>query len=321
MVSIADQFPEYDLSLPSWLLNAPDEPFDPVDLARRASLEDLRALDPLAHAPSAVDLKLGGRAMESGAVNADVATLFGLFQDEVNAASDSDDTRWTTMRIVGSSRGSVILHLEPLSNEEEPSPDALEIPSGRTFDAALKRVLDLHDNFEEQRAVDIKEVKRPLRAAVRRFVEALDELDATVEASAYTAEGHRRRSALSRNGRQFAVTQFAPVESATVDLIFGELQSVDLTGTIVIKGRGGPRNFPARTTSSGRARRRAPKKFEIRSVPVEMIRSAALLPGRFYGVQVVDRTSKDPMQTKSRDDFEFVGLASLDEVPSELSGE
>lgn len=314
-MSMVERFPDFDLSLPDWLQDAPDTAFEPSDLARRAALQDLRTLDPLAHAPSAVDLHLEGPELKSGAVSSGVAELFGLFQAEVNAASDSDDERWTTMSLVGSSPGSVVLHLAPIAAEEKPTKgETFAIPGGRIFDVAVGRVMDLHETFENQRGIDTKKVKRPLREAARKFIEALDTADVTVRMDVFNSEGSHRRSALGRRGRQFAVTQFAPVESSGVELIFGELQSVDLDGRIVIRGRGGPRAADEVATASGGVKRRRIRKFEISGVPIDQIRAGRLVPGQSYGVEVVDNSAVDPMNTRTRDEFHFLGLASLDAI-------
>lgn len=44
--SIADRFPEYDLTLPAWLADVPDHETitNPTELARTAAAEDLAAL-------------------------------------------------------------------------------------------------------------------------------------------------------------------------------------------------------------------------------------------------------------------------------------
>ena len=321
-MSMAERFPELDLHLPDWLLNAPDDKFDAVELARRASLEDLRSLDPMARLVSAVDLHLSAPAFASGAINSEAAELFGLFQSEVHAASDSGDERWTTLQLVGSSPGSVVLHLAPAEPEDDAgSEPSLAIPVERAFDSALRRVLDLHDRFENEQAIDTKAVKRPLREAARRFVEALVEMEASLDIEVYSAQGRRRRSRLGSQGLRFAARQFELVEHAGVEIVFGELRSVSVDGRIVLYGSGAPRRTPDKTKASGAPKRRRARNYEIRGVPVEFIRSGRLLPGQSYGIQVIDRTTTDSMKTKRRDDFVFEGLASLDQGDGSTEGE
>jgi hypothetical protein len=213
-----------------------------ADVIDEAALESRRYLDPWAHRRPDLDVILRGDAAEHGGITIDLAAEFlAPFNDEIVAAAGKTHPH-TEFRLVGLSRGSTVLHLEPVTEDVAARDQVLPTAVTPAADAVAK-VMDLHDRFETEQPADLiseRTVVGLLKPARDLFAK-LDEHDLEMELRWRAPQGPIRRSRLTGIGRAYAVQLFRTEDRSQTVELEGYVHGVNLSSglTITDKPMGG----------------------------------------------------------------------------------
>jgi hypothetical protein len=209
-----------------------------VDVLDAAALESRQNLDPWAARRADLDVILRGKSAENGGLQLDAAAaVIGPFNDEIHSASERPAPE-TEFRLVGVSRGSAILHLEPVSTPEADS--AMTIPTDSTpVSEAVNAIMDLHDRFEQQ--VSGREIHSRANIKLLRSAKALiDQLNAhglDMEIRWRPPLGQVRRSHLTSSGKRHAAELFEAIDSTITGTLVGYVHGVNLTTGLTLSER------------------------------------------------------------------------------------
>jgi hypothetical protein len=218
-VNVREEFPEYLATHQSDpdLMEA-DEELASAYL-RAATVKSFAKFSP-GLMPAFASIRLFGGQFERSVFDAKAAEVFLRVQREVSAAAGSDQV---ALGVRALAPGSVVLELEPIAPEGDGELGAAPA------EAALVRVLDLHEAVEAGRDADaLAYTGGDLAARLRQLVDMLDKLDAGVEIDLSGSDGRRRRVALTQVGRDHARRLFERAPHPELGMIHGVLASVSL---------------------------------------------------------------------------------------------
>ncbi|WP_407107881.1 hypothetical protein [Rhodococcus aetherivorans] len=231
-MSLRSRFPDVAAKhSPDPDLAVPDE--EPASAYLRAAfLDSVQKFEPDARLEAFANVRLFGRLFADGVFEERAANIFLRLQSEINSAADEDDVDAVRIGFAHIDRGSVVLNLRPVA-PEMPDDDQISVTAPSKLEAALMRVLDLHDAVEagdETRALSA--ARGDLGVRLRQLVESLDEAGAGMEVDLSRSNGARRHSRIGEAGRANARRLFERHRNVDVITLSGVLRTTSTAGKI-----------------------------------------------------------------------------------------
>ncbi|WP_137875459.1 hypothetical protein [Rhodococcus sp. Q] len=281
-MGLADRFPQllHDYQSPDWLdAEDCDDDVDLVSGARRSLAASLQSIEPRMGLSTLISLRIFGEHVENGSLTGDIAFVLPRFQKEIEAALSLDAVRRGIGRIeaVGLREGSTIIDLRPVFPEPAPEGSIGE-DADTEFDFAVRRVLAIHDGFEEGSSPLIwKRGDKELLNAVRMMADDLRTAGVGLEVTAFQHRGDLRRSKLSMTGVMYANEVFKGRQRTTREELGGYTHSISMDGKLVL---------------AARIAKRA-KKHEVVRVPEALIKANQMPLGEYVRVEVDQTITSD----------------------------
>ncbi|NKR75846.1 hypothetical protein GS492_24875 [Rhodococcus hoagii] len=231
-MSLRNRFPAVAVS------HVPDPALTEVDpepastYLRSAFLESVQRFEPDARLDAFAKVRLFGAPFKEGVFDEQAANIFIRLQHEINSAVSKDDLSEVRIGFARLDRGSVVLNLRPVA-PDLPGEDEAPLSAPSKLEAALMKVLDLHDAVEEgddYRAVSAAQGE--LGNRLRQLVESLDAVQAGIEVDLSRSNGVRRRSRFGESGRANARRLFEREPHVEPDTVSGLLRTTSTTGLI-----------------------------------------------------------------------------------------
>lgn len=296
-MSIADRYPDLrDYQLPAWIANAPDTDDDLVKSARIAFLEAVQETSPLAQMPLTLDLRLSGPSTADGAIPDEAMVIASQFAREVREALPGPSSRDLTLDWIGTSEGSAIIHMRPRF-AKGPDADQLAIPQIPEVEAAIQRVLDVHQRLEgEADEASFANERTDLLDRVRQLTESLDDQQLSLDVTALGTQGEVYEATLTARGIRHAKSLFSQREHRpTTDVLEGLVVSTDLEALTIAMRVDGVR-----------------AKAEVHEVPRSLIESGALRAGLNVRITVRTETSSDGAGKQKKQRRTWIDFAGED---------
>lgn len=233
-----DQFPSASERAQRFFASTPEPDALIEDVLDDAYFQAARDMDPTLRRVAELRLRLVGPRVRDGIYDPAVEErLAGPLGKELAAAGDPKMEQ-TRLGLVGISAGSVVLHYRPmvaeLSNEGDQAGLAIT-----PADAAVRRVLRLHDLFErEAPAAEIVRAARENEALLRGargVVETLRDFDLDLSATWWSPSGDMVRSTLTKRGRDHASVMFAKAERDEPEQVWGLVSALDVDGFVTVR--------------------------------------------------------------------------------------
>jgi hypothetical protein len=212
------------------LATTDDEP--PSAYLRAAFLESVQKFEPSARLDAFANVRLFGRLFDSGVFEERAANIFLRLQNEIKSVVEESDIDAVRIGFAHLSHGSVVLNLQPVAPEEA-GDEQLPVSAPSKLEAALMRVLDLHDAVEagdETRV--LSNARGDLGARLRQLIESLDEAGAGIEVDLSRSNGTRRKSKIGETGRANARRMFERQKQVDVVPLSGVLRTTSTSGKI-----------------------------------------------------------------------------------------
>lgn len=207
-----------------------DEP--PSAYLRAALLEGVQKFEPTARLEAFANVRLFGQLFDSGVFEERAANIFLRLQNEINSVVDENDMDAVRIGFANLSHGSVVLNLQPVAPQEA-GDEELPISAPPKLEAALMRVLDLHDAVEAgDEARVLSNANGDLGARLRQLIESLDEAGAGIEVDLSRSNGSRRKSRIGEIGRANARRMFERRKQVDVVTLSGVLRTTSTSGKI-----------------------------------------------------------------------------------------
>jgi hypothetical protein len=225
-----------------FLAGLEDVPDDADEVLFESRVEALRRVVPGAGPQAELRLRLAGPNVRDGFYDAEMeAALADPLRREFAAAAGSKATPQVELGLVGVSSGSVVLHYRPKVVElsDAGAQTGVEVVPA---DAAIRRVLRLHNLFESQ--ADADEVKAAtqgndgLLRGARDVVHALTRFDLEMSATWWAPSGSPVRSRLTRQGRTYAEGIFSQAEQSEPVQVWGLVSALDVDGLVTVRRSG-----------------------------------------------------------------------------------
>lgn len=293
-MSLRDQYPE---AFARAMAEADEDMFEPDNelpssYLRQSLLEGLRKFDPAGAMTPMLDIRLVGQAFNEAQVNAVAADILIRLQNEINAAAPADAPSDSLEIGVGQlSRGSLVMHVRP--SAPAVSEDELSFPTPAPLEAALRRILDLHDALETDpdRLPSRTRDDRDLHDRLRQLVRSLDEADAELEMDLFQSDGRPRRSRVTEQGRMNARALFARRAVTSVIVVSGQVEHLSGSGKVgIVDGRSKP---------------------EIEGVPTDIVRT--LLIGSMFRARVSYERSEDAFGERTNESWHFIEMVPFEQ--------
>lgn len=226
-----------------FLADLEEVPDDADEVLFESRVEAFRRIAPDGGPQAELRLRLAGPDVRDGFYDADMeAALADPLRREFAAAAGSKTTPQLELGLVGVSSGSVVLHYRPkVMNLSDDGPQAGVgmVPA----DAAIRRVLRLHNLFESQANPDevraVTQGNEGLLRGARDVVHALTRFDLEMTATWWAPSGSPVRSRLSREGRTYAEGIFNQTERSEPVQVWGLVSALDVDGLVTIRRPGG----------------------------------------------------------------------------------
>lgn len=248
-----------------------------------------------------LSLRLVGENVEGRLPERAVEDILAAFRKELAGAAPGSAKEDLKLDMVGFSRGSAIIHLEPAlgedafgdeDGEETAQPSLVAAPD--RYDAALKLIVDLH------RAAEFGQDMRRFRdygdlvSALEKLANALEKHRVDLDVHWRSGSGLHRRSTLTEVGRSHFRSYLTAHDVEEERTLQGRIVALDLSGSFSLK-TGYSRNS---------------KKYEINTDGEDALLSLNLQLGSSVTAIVSRRWKETHLGTVLREQYRLVGLTN-----------
>lgn len=203
--------------------------------------EALSHFNPDATLKRRLSLRLVGEGVEGRLPERAVEDILYAFRKELAGAAPGSAKEDLKLDMVGFSRGSAIIHLEPAigedafedDDEETTQPSLVAAPD--KYDAAIKIIVDLHHAAEVGQDMRRFREYGDLVSALEKLANALEKHRVDLDVHWRSGSGLHRRSTLTEVGRSHFRSYLAARDVKEERTFQGRIVALDLSGSFSLK--------------------------------------------------------------------------------------